>query len=203
MWGNPTTHKSGFPHKTVKTLTFMWELPPPPPLWFVCSVIQVPDTVDNMVMVTCSYFCLFQEYDFVFDVDIQEGRPTLKLPYNLTGELIWFTQPSHGDGPIPLPSPPAIDSFLSHRYLSCNIQTILGLQLNSFWRRMNLVNCSWIKWLTSLSRTQSRLLLVLKPTSPFTQTRLLALRGTFLEPRHRTKHLKSLGGELIHSLVRF
>ena len=90
-------------------LKFYVEASPSPPPWFVCSVIQVPDTVDNMVMVTCSYFCLFQEYDFVFDVDIQEGRPTLKLPYNLTGELNWFTQPSHGDGPIPsppLPSPP-------------------------------------------------------------------------------------------------
>ena len=29
--------------------------------------------------------CLFlQEYDYVFDVDIQEGKPSLKLPYNIT-----------------------------------------------------------------------------------------------------------------------
>ena len=27
----------------------------------------------------------FQEYDFVFDVEIQEGAPRMKLPYNLTG----------------------------------------------------------------------------------------------------------------------
>jgi hypothetical protein len=26
------------------------------------------------------------EYDYVFDVDVSEGRPPLKLPYNVTGE---------------------------------------------------------------------------------------------------------------------
>lgn len=28
-----------------------------------------------------------QEYDCVFDVDIHEGKPPLKLPYNLTGQF--------------------------------------------------------------------------------------------------------------------
>lgn len=28
-----------------------------------------------------------QEYDFVFDVDVEEGKPPLKLPYNATREL--------------------------------------------------------------------------------------------------------------------
>ena len=32
-----------------------------------------------------SVFFFFQEYDFVFDVEIQEGAPRMKLPYNLTG----------------------------------------------------------------------------------------------------------------------
>lgn len=28
-----------------------------------------------------------KEYDYVFDVDIQEGVPPLKLPYNITGDI--------------------------------------------------------------------------------------------------------------------
>jgi len=28
-----------------------------------------------------------KEYDYVFDVDVSEGMPPLKLPYNVTGEL--------------------------------------------------------------------------------------------------------------------
>jgi hypothetical protein len=28
-----------------------------------------------------------KEYDYVFDVDVQEGVPPLKLPYNASGEL--------------------------------------------------------------------------------------------------------------------
>jgi hypothetical protein len=28
-----------------------------------------------------------QEYDYVFDVDVSEGMPPLKLPYNISGEL--------------------------------------------------------------------------------------------------------------------
>jgi len=27
-----------------------------------------------------------KEYDYVFDVDIAEGAPALKLPYNVTGK---------------------------------------------------------------------------------------------------------------------
>jgi phospholipase A-2-activating protein len=27
-----------------------------------------------------------KEYDYVFDVDIQDGVPPLKLPYNISGE---------------------------------------------------------------------------------------------------------------------
>ena len=26
-----------------------------------------------------------QEYDFIFDIDVAEGAPPLKLPYNITG----------------------------------------------------------------------------------------------------------------------
>lgn len=33
--------------------------------------------------------CTFQEYDYVFTVDIEEGKPPLKLPYN-TNEDPWF-----------------------------------------------------------------------------------------------------------------
>ena len=29
-----------------------------------------------------------QEYDYVFDVDVSEGMPPLKLPYNVTGEAL-------------------------------------------------------------------------------------------------------------------
>jgi hypothetical protein len=29
-----------------------------------------------------------KEYDYVFDVDIAEGAPPLKLPYNVTGKLV-------------------------------------------------------------------------------------------------------------------
>lgn len=32
------------------------------------------------------FFQFLQEYDYVFDVDIQEGKPTLKLPFNITGK---------------------------------------------------------------------------------------------------------------------
>jgi len=32
---------------------------------------------------------LFQEYDYVFSVDIEEGKPPLKLPYNMS-EDPWF-----------------------------------------------------------------------------------------------------------------
>lgn len=28
-----------------------------------------------------------QEYDFVFDVDVEDGKPPLKLPYNATRKL--------------------------------------------------------------------------------------------------------------------
>lgn len=28
-----------------------------------------------------------KEYDYVFDVDIQEGAPPLKLPYNISGMI--------------------------------------------------------------------------------------------------------------------
>lgn len=29
-----------------------------------------------------------QEYDYVFDVDVSEGMPPLKLPYNISGKLV-------------------------------------------------------------------------------------------------------------------
>lgn len=32
-----------------------------------------------------------KEYDYVFDVDIQDGVPPLKLPYNVTGKLVQYT----------------------------------------------------------------------------------------------------------------
>lgn len=28
-----------------------------------------------------------KEYDYVFDVDVSEGMPALKLPYNVSGKL--------------------------------------------------------------------------------------------------------------------
>lgn len=36
-----------------------------------------------------SMLCALQEYDFVFSVDIEEGKPPLKLPYNIA-EDPWF-----------------------------------------------------------------------------------------------------------------
>ena len=36
-----------------------------------------------------SCICNFQEYDYVFSVDIEEGKPPLKLPFNVT-EDPWF-----------------------------------------------------------------------------------------------------------------
>lgn len=36
-----------------------------------------------------SFFFLLQEYDYVFNVDIQDGVPALKLPFNIT-EDPWF-----------------------------------------------------------------------------------------------------------------
>ena len=32
-----------------------------------------------------------KEYDYVFDVDVQEGVPPLKLPYNISGMLPFFS----------------------------------------------------------------------------------------------------------------
>ena len=32
-----------------------------------------------------------KEYDYVFDVDVQEGVPPLKLPYNISGEPPFFS----------------------------------------------------------------------------------------------------------------
>ena len=34
-------------------------------------------------------FFLLQEYDYVFTVDVEEGKPPLKLPYNITEEP-WY-----------------------------------------------------------------------------------------------------------------
>ena len=31
---------------------------------------------------------LTQEYDYVFSVDVEEGKPHKKLPYNLSGKVI-------------------------------------------------------------------------------------------------------------------
>lgn len=33
-----------------------------------------------------------QEYDFVFDVDVEDGKPPLKLPYNATRTLFAMLQ---------------------------------------------------------------------------------------------------------------
>jgi len=33
--------------------------------------------------------CVFQEYDYVFNVDIEDGKPPLKLPYNCDEDR-WF-----------------------------------------------------------------------------------------------------------------
>lgn len=33
-----------------------------------------------------------QEYDYVFDVDVSEGMPPLKLPYNVSGKLAVSSQ---------------------------------------------------------------------------------------------------------------
>ena len=35
----------------------------------------------------------WQEYDYVFDVDIEEGKPPLKLPYNITGSCLLLHMP--------------------------------------------------------------------------------------------------------------
>ncbi len=32
------------------------------------------------------------EYDYVFDIDIGDGIPALKLPYNVTGKVVNFVQ---------------------------------------------------------------------------------------------------------------
>lgn len=37
----------------------------------------------------CIKNVIFQEYDYVFSVDIEEGKPPLQLPYNIT-EDPWF-----------------------------------------------------------------------------------------------------------------
>jgi PFU (PLAA family ubiquitin binding) len=34
-----------------------------------------------------------KEYDYVFDVDIQDGVPPLKLPYNVAGASIHLVHP--------------------------------------------------------------------------------------------------------------
>ena len=33
-----------------------------------------------------------KEYDYVFDVDIQDGVPPLKLPYNVSGTSAYFSR---------------------------------------------------------------------------------------------------------------
>jgi phospholipase A-2-activating protein len=35
-----------------------------------------------------------KEYDYVFDVDIKDGAPPLKLPYNVTGKRFLSCDPS-------------------------------------------------------------------------------------------------------------
>ena len=38
----------------------------------------------DLVIAKPSFLFILQEYDFVFSVDIAEGEPPLKLPYNMT-----------------------------------------------------------------------------------------------------------------------
>ena len=56
----------------------------------VCVCVCVADTLAKIWLV-CALFSV-QEYDFVFDIEVDDGGPTmrkLKLPYNKTGE--WET----------------------------------------------------------------------------------------------------------------
>ena len=41
-----------------------------------------------------SRFCFFlwKEYDYVFSVDIEDGKPHLKLPFNITGTFFTYTR---------------------------------------------------------------------------------------------------------------
>jgi PFU (PLAA family ubiquitin binding) len=40
-----------------------------------------------------------KEYDYVFDVDIKDGAPPLKLPYNVTGKFASRLSCDSSDGP--------------------------------------------------------------------------------------------------------
>ena len=49
-------------------------------------------SIDPEITATGSCISLFQEYDIVFNVDIEEGKPPLKLPFNLTGKPMMWTR---------------------------------------------------------------------------------------------------------------
>ena len=42
----------------------------------------------ELLLTTPSISFVFKEYDYVFEVDIEEGKPPLKLPFNVTGMVL-------------------------------------------------------------------------------------------------------------------
>ena len=62
-----------------------------------------------------------KEYDYVFDVDIREGTPPLKLPYSVNGTHIIVCEPAFW-GLICIPENPysAAQRFLARNDLSDN-----------------------------------------------------------------------------------
>ncbi|KAK5656424.1 hypothetical protein OQA88_4805 [Cercophora sp. LCS_1] len=53
-----------------------------------------------------------KEYDYVFDVDVEEGKPTLKLPYNLTEDTYQAATRFLGDNNLPITYIEAVANFI-------------------------------------------------------------------------------------------
>ena len=77
-------------------------------------------TLPNLWLVhVCTHVhcCLAQEYDFVFDIEVDDGGPTmrkLKLPYNKTGEWEpWAIYFLPRNVPTSKPSSPVEDPFIA------------------------------------------------------------------------------------------
>lgn len=53
-----------------------------------------------------------KEYDYVFDVDVEEGKPTLKLPYNLTEDTYQAATRFLGENNLPVTYIEAVANFI-------------------------------------------------------------------------------------------
>ena len=65
------------------------------------------------------------DYDYVFDVDIEDGKPPLKLPYNLSQSPCETATKFIENNNLPTSYLDQISNFITtHAFLSPNIQDI-------------------------------------------------------------------------------